>query len=633
MLSKLPRWVEVGGFWLAAIAGAVNAIGLLGFRHEAVSHVTGTSSLLSLAVARGESATALHLLLIVLAFLVGAIISGALTGNASLQLGRRYGAALVLEAALLAFAAVALSRGSDAGHLLASAACGLQNAMVSTYSGALVRTTHLTGLVTDIGTMLGARLRGQLLDRRRVLLYVILVCGFLAGGVAGALAYARVGANALLLPAFGALALAGAYDVVRRRQVPAALLVLVLVAGVGCAGESDSTPPVPTTSLFAWARRVDTLPGEYSRVVRAAEFHDSLLVFGDLREQLLWRVNLRTGARDTIGRRGGGPGEFARIGWVARVHADSIAVFNGSATRSFPVLHVATGRGRTLQLLDPGDQSGMDGTLRFMAAPYLSAGDTLGHVYGSPTLGPGTYDSASRRLTTQPLTMLRLLRYSIRGGAVDTLLTFPRGYVAPLSDRDDAGRWVTRIGLDAYAPVNGWSVRSDGVVLRADASTYTLALHNRDGDSTKALRIPFGPIAVSDSGWQAYLTSTRALYRTMFASQMNALSNTLGRSVAPPPESAIEEPEQPATLPALALDGGMKEMHVVGSHAWIPVHVGQNTSEPGWDHINLDTGARLGRYTLPPRHRLLLATAQGAYVIRVDDDDLEHLMLLRPPAP
>lgn len=76
MLSKLPRWVEVGGFWLAAIAGAVNAIGLLGFRHEAVSHVTGTSSLLSLAVARGEVADALHLLLIVFAFLAGALAYG-----------------------------------------------------------------------------------------------------------------------------------------------------------------------------------------------------------------------------------------------------------------------------------------------------------------------------------------------------------------------------------------------------------------------------------------------------------------------------------------------------------------------------------------------------------------------------
>lgn len=218
MLSRLPRWVEIGGFWLAAIAGAVNAVGLLGFRHEAVSHVTGTSTLFSVTVARGETAEAGHLALIVLAFLAGAIVSGALTGNVALRLGRRYGAALLLEAALLALATVALLRGSDTGHLLASAACGLQNAMVSSYSGALVRTTHMTGLMTDIGSMLGARLRGHALDRRRVLLYLILLAGFTVGGIAGALAFDAFGARALLLPTFGALSLAAAYDLIRRRH-------------------------------------------------------------------------------------------------------------------------------------------------------------------------------------------------------------------------------------------------------------------------------------------------------------------------------------------------------------------------------------------------------------------------------
>ena len=30
-------------------------------------------------------------------------------------------------------------------------ACGLQNSMIATYSGSVIRTTHLTGLVSDIG--------------------------------------------------------------------------------------------------------------------------------------------------------------------------------------------------------------------------------------------------------------------------------------------------------------------------------------------------------------------------------------------------------------------------------------------------------------------------------------------------
>jgi uncharacterized membrane protein YfcA len=48
---------------------------------------------------------------------------------------------------------------------------------------------------------------------------VILLSGFLIGGVVGALAFARLGARALLLPAVGALALAAAYHAVRRQHV------------------------------------------------------------------------------------------------------------------------------------------------------------------------------------------------------------------------------------------------------------------------------------------------------------------------------------------------------------------------------------------------------------------------------
>ena len=46
MISRLPSWVEAGAFSLALMAGVVNAVGLLGFSHQAVSHLTGTSTLL-----------------------------------------------------------------------------------------------------------------------------------------------------------------------------------------------------------------------------------------------------------------------------------------------------------------------------------------------------------------------------------------------------------------------------------------------------------------------------------------------------------------------------------------------------------------------------------------------------------
>lgn len=218
MFTKLPRWVEIGGFWLAAIAGAVNAIGLLGFKHQAVSHLTGTSTLLGLSLVNLDGAESMHLLLILLSFVFGAALSGALIDNAVLRLGHPYGIALLIESALLLLAMVTLARGSTGGHFLASAACGLQNGMVSTYSGAAIRTTHVSGLFTDLGTMLGARLRGHPLDPRKALLYLLLIAGFILGGAVGASGFRHLQFAALSIPAAGAAILAAVYWIYRRSE-------------------------------------------------------------------------------------------------------------------------------------------------------------------------------------------------------------------------------------------------------------------------------------------------------------------------------------------------------------------------------------------------------------------------------
>lgn len=211
MINKLPKWVEIGGFFLAFTAGSVNSVGLLGFKHQAVSHLTGVSTFFSLEIATTQWAEVFHLWVVAIAFLVGAIFSGFVVGNTALMLGRRYSFALFIEALLLITAAFCLFFNKSSGYFFASAACGLQNAMTSSYSGAVVRTTHVSGLFTDIGIMLGMRLRGQQIDRRRLILYLTLISGFICGGVVGAILYEHLAAFALLLPAFIALSLASAY--------------------------------------------------------------------------------------------------------------------------------------------------------------------------------------------------------------------------------------------------------------------------------------------------------------------------------------------------------------------------------------------------------------------------------------
>lgn len=213
MISKLPRWVEYGSFLLALVAGLVNSIGLLGFKHQSISHLSGTATLLGTGVVNSTFTDVLHLLIILLSFLVGASISGYFLRNGALKLGRNYSSLLSLEAIFLIASIYFLTRDSLYGHYLASAACGLQNALVSTYSGAVIRTTHVTGIFTDLGIMIGTKLRGEPFDKRKALLFILIIIGFVFGGVLGAYSFSVFKFQALFIPAGICLMLAVCYSI------------------------------------------------------------------------------------------------------------------------------------------------------------------------------------------------------------------------------------------------------------------------------------------------------------------------------------------------------------------------------------------------------------------------------------
>lgn len=207
----MPRWIWAGAWALAFVAGIANVVGLLGFQHQAVTHLTGTTSQLAAALAALDGGAALHFAATIGAFVTGAVLSGFLIQDSTLQLGRRYGVALLLESVLLCLAVPLLKRGSVLGLYSASCACGLQNAMVSTYSGAVVRTTHLSGMFTDLGIFLGHWLRRLPVDARRLRLCFLVITGFLAGGIAGTLAFRWWNYAALYVPGGLAAATAFAY--------------------------------------------------------------------------------------------------------------------------------------------------------------------------------------------------------------------------------------------------------------------------------------------------------------------------------------------------------------------------------------------------------------------------------------
>jgi uncharacterized membrane protein YoaK (UPF0700 family) len=219
MFSKLPPWIWIGASLLAFVAGIVNAIGFLGVGHIGLSHLTGTTTLFGVSLARGNISDTLHFLFVILSFVVGASASGFIIRDSALRLGRRYGVALMIESGLLIGAVLLLRRQIAAGDYLASSACGLQNAMASTYSGATLRTTHMTGALTDAGIFFGHFVRGIPVDWRRFRLLLALIGSFAAGGFVGGLFFSWWSYDTLLVPALLTGCAGMAYSFYRKSKI------------------------------------------------------------------------------------------------------------------------------------------------------------------------------------------------------------------------------------------------------------------------------------------------------------------------------------------------------------------------------------------------------------------------------
>ena len=196
------------GTTLAFVAGATNAGGFLAVGLY-TSHMTGMVSAVADQLVLGHSGLALVGLAGLAAFLLGAMSTAVLVNwGLRRRLHSAYGLPLLIEAALLlVFGVAGTPLGAASGHLVpltVLALCftmGLQNAVITKISQAVIRTTHITGLVTDIGIELGKLLyvnpradRAPVrADRQKLRIHLQLLLGFFSGALAGALGFKELG--------------------------------------------------------------------------------------------------------------------------------------------------------------------------------------------------------------------------------------------------------------------------------------------------------------------------------------------------------------------------------------------------------------------------------------------------------
>lgn len=205
---------------LSWIAGYTNALTVLACG-QVTSHMTGSVAQVGVDLAEGRWGPAGYLIGLVTMFLCGAFASGALTEFGRV---RRFQSIYVLpmavEALLLAafallidWQAIGQLTRADAHIWLTfvpAFAMGLQNATITRISGGVVRTTHVTGVITDLGLDLakltfGLLGKGRRLEparaaqaRWRTLLLASIPASFALGAGLGTLAFDSVQAWSMI---------------------------------------------------------------------------------------------------------------------------------------------------------------------------------------------------------------------------------------------------------------------------------------------------------------------------------------------------------------------------------------------------------------------------------------------------
>ena len=222
------------GYLLAFVAGAINAGGFLAVQ-QYTSHMTGIVSEMADLIALGQYRIALFGLLCLATFISGAACTALLVNYArSRQLQSEYATPLLVEASLLmAFGILGTRILAVDGVfvtitiLLLCFVMGLQNAVITKISGAVIRTTHVTGIATDLGIDVGRWLFRKAATGaefvptpQRMPMLAILLMSFFVGGLTGAVGFQALGyaATLPLAAALIAAAITPVFDDVKERK-------------------------------------------------------------------------------------------------------------------------------------------------------------------------------------------------------------------------------------------------------------------------------------------------------------------------------------------------------------------------------------------------------------------------------
>lgn len=207
----LLNWI----YMLCFFGGFINTISVVKYSYT-ISHFTGNVSKTAIKIAQGDFLEVLKIFFIVVCFVLGSTVSGFLVEGREFNLKRRYGYSIsCLGLGLLILYSVA--RNSFIFFYYLPFMMGVQNGLFISYDGVVVRTSHISGSVTDAGVFLGHCLRGKKEDKWKGLFCLYMILTFLFGGFLGVECYALLKEKVFILAGVGYIGIAGIYFYLRQR--------------------------------------------------------------------------------------------------------------------------------------------------------------------------------------------------------------------------------------------------------------------------------------------------------------------------------------------------------------------------------------------------------------------------------
>lgn len=188
-LYMTSRRIVIAGGCALAFGAAFANTGLVLSTGTSVSHLTGDIARLTISITQWTPAILPEIHRVASAaigFLLGATLAGLLIHQPLVNVARPYGRTITGIGILFISSSFVINQNASLGIGIAGFGCGIQNALASHYRGIVLRTTHLTGMFTDLGITIGMRLRGHLVPRWKIAVPALLITSFFCGGLAGA---------------------------------------------------------------------------------------------------------------------------------------------------------------------------------------------------------------------------------------------------------------------------------------------------------------------------------------------------------------------------------------------------------------------------------------------------------------